>query len=252
MTFISLIIPAYNEERFLGRTIERLQFALAANQSEELTWEIILCDNNSTDKTAELAAQLGARVVFEPVNQISRARNTGAGIAQGDWYLFVDADSYPPPKLMAEAIAVIADGGHIGCGTTVVVEGGTLFNKLRMERLNPLFRHFNLSGGAFLICQSDAFRALGGFSTDLYAYEEIDFVLRLKRFGAKRGEKFVVLHHHPVVTSGRKADIGLVSLGRLFASNLIAVLLFILYYILPRGLVRKLGSSLLGYWYRRE
>ena len=40
--------------------------------------EVVVCDNNSTDRTAEIARAAGARVVFEPFNQIARARNTGA------------------------------------------------------------------------------------------------------------------------------------------------------------------------------
>jgi hypothetical protein len=170
-------------------------------------------------------------------------------MASGDWLLFIDADSYPTPDLMAETLDVMRDGQFIGCGTTVLVEGGTLFNKLRMERLNPLFRLFNWSGGAYLLVQQDAFEAISGFSSDLYAYEEIDFVIRLKRYGRKQNKKFTVLHRHPVITSGRKGDIGFFPLGRLIISNFLAVILFGLHYLLPKAVMRWLGSRLLGYWY---
>ena len=59
----------------------------AANDKLGFTSEIIVVDNNSTDNTANLAA--GAQVVFEPINQIGRARNAGAAVAVGDWLLFV-------------------------------------------------------------------------------------------------------------------------------------------------------------------
>ena len=52
--------------------------ALNDNKDEGFSWEIIVCDNNSTDKTGEIAGKMGARIAFEPINQISRARNTGA------------------------------------------------------------------------------------------------------------------------------------------------------------------------------
>ena len=190
---ISVIIPAYNEEKFLRQTLTRIQQAIQENEAKGATWEIIVCDNNSNDKTAVVASEMGATVAFEAINQISRARNSGADLAQGDWFLFVDADTYPQPALIAEIFAVIAAGNFIGCGTTIVVEGGTLFNKLRMERLNPLFRLFNWSGGACLLVQRNAFQAIGGFSTDLFAYEEIDFVMRLKRYGRKQGKQFTIL-----------------------------------------------------------
>lgn len=247
---LSVIIPAYNEERLLPQTLGRINHALEENRERGVSWEIIVCDNNSTDSTAAIAAQAGAKIAFEPINQIARARNTGADVARGDWLLFVDADSYPGPELVAELLDVVEDGNLIGCGTTVVVEGGTLFNKLRMERLNPLYRLLNWSGGALLMCQSSAFRAIGGFSTALYAYEEIEFVIRLKRYGRGRGKRFIVLHRHPVITSGRKGEYGIFSLGILFLSNFAAVLLFGLHYILPRAVVEKLGTKLLGYWYR--
>jgi len=249
---ISVVIPAYNEARFLRQTLEKIWQAIDVNKREGIGWEIIVCDNNSTDDTAVFAQESGATVVFEPVNQISRARNKGAVEANGNWFLFIDADSYPTPELMADTLDLIQAGQFIGCGTTVEVVGGTLFNKLRMERLNPLFRLFNWSGGAYLLVQREAYQAIGGFSTDLYAFEEIDFVMRLKRYGRKQQKKFTVLHQHPVITSGRKGDIGFFSLGRLILSNFLAVILFGLYYVLPKAVVRKLGSHLLGYWYNQR
>jgi glycosyltransferase involved in cell wall biosynthesis len=247
---ISIIIPAFNEENLLSQTIERINFALDANKGEELSWEIIVCDNNSTDKSAEIASELGARVVFEPTNHISRARNTAARMAQGEWFLFIDADSFPTPELIAEMLSVIDSGNYIGCGTTVLVEGGTLFNKLRMERLNPFFRLLNISGGVFLLCRRDAFQSIRGFSTSLYAFEEFDFIFRLKKYGRSQGKKFTIIHRHPVITSGRKADYNIFSLGSLYVSNFLAIILFILYYLLPKALTAWLSSKLLGYWYK--
>ena len=246
---LSVIIPAFNEEELIEETIGKIELSLNETPCTDFSWEIIVCDNNSTDQTALIASRMGARTVFEPINQISRARNTGADIAQGEWLLFVDADTYPRRELMEEVVDIMASERYVGCGTTVKVVDGTLFNKLRMERLNPLFRLFNWGGGAFLLCQREAFQSIGGFSTNLYAYEEIDFIIRLKRWGRERGLKFVVLHRYPVITSGRKGEYGFLSLGILFFSNVAAILLFVLHYVLPKRIVSMLGSRLLGYWY---
>jgi glycosyltransferase involved in cell wall biosynthesis len=246
---ISVIIPAFNEEKFLKQTIEKIKLALNENKDKDFSWEIIVCDNNSNDGTTEVASKMGVKIAFEPINQISKARNTGSGIAQGDWFLFIDADSYPRPELIAEVLNLIDNGNYIGCGTTVMVEGGTLFNKLRMERLNPIFRLLNLCGGVFILCQREAFQSIQGFSTNLYAYEELDFVIRLKKYGRLRGMKFTVLHRHPVITSGRKGEYHFFSLAVLFASNIVALLLFGLHYLLPKRLITKVESKLLGYWY---
>jgi len=61
---------------------------------------MIVCDNNSTDRTAEIARAAGAIVVYEPVNQIARRRNCGAAAATGDWLIFVDADSIRAPDCL--------------------------------------------------------------------------------------------------------------------------------------------------------
>lgn len=249
---ISVVIPAYNEGEFLRHTLEKIHHAIAANAREGIGWEIIVCDNNSGDDTAVIAKASGATVVHEPINQISRARNRGAAAANGAWLIFIDADSYPTPALLADGLGVIAAGAYIGCGTTVEVVDGTLFNKLRLERLNPLFRLFNWSGGAFLMVQRDAFAEIGGFSTDLFALEEVDFVIRLKRYGRSQQKKFTVLWKNPVITSGRKGEMTILSLGQMFASNFLAVILFILNYILPKTAVRWLGSRFLGYWYNQR
>jgi glycosyltransferase involved in cell wall biosynthesis len=190
--------------------------------------------------------------VFEPKNQIAKARNTGAGAAKGEWLLFVDADTYPPPELIAELQEVIRGGMHVGCGTTIEVVGGTLINKLRMERLNPLYRLLSLCGGAFLLCHREAFGAIAGFSTKLYALEEIDSVIRLKRNARRKGKGFAILYRHPAITSGRKGDYGFFSLVTLMASDFFAVLLFCLQKVLPEVVIEKIGPRLLGYWYNHR
>ena len=98
---VSVVVPAFNEERLLAGSLAVIREAMIAFAKEGWMRELIVCDNNSTDRTAEIAAAAGARFVFEPVNQISRARNAGAAQATGEWLLFVDADSYPTRELFA-------------------------------------------------------------------------------------------------------------------------------------------------------
>ena len=77
----SIVVPAWNEEALLPATLASLRTAMAAVPHEG---EIVVCDNNSTDGTAAAARAGGARVVFEPRNQIARARNAGARAARGE------------------------------------------------------------------------------------------------------------------------------------------------------------------------
>ena len=116
---ISVVIPAFNEEKLLGATLRSLQAAGAAFGDSGWDMEIVVCDNNSTDGTAGLARAAGARVVFEPVNQISRARNTGAAAAGGEWLVFLDADSRPTRELFAEVAGAIQSGRCLAGGYTM-------------------------------------------------------------------------------------------------------------------------------------
>src|SRR5947208_15001932 len=118
---ISVIVPAFNEEKFIARSLRKIKAATAAFAATGWESEIIVCDNNSTDRTAEKARASGAIVVFEPVNQISRARNKGASAAKGDWLVFVDADSYPSRELFADLAVVIQSGRCLGGGAVVTM-----------------------------------------------------------------------------------------------------------------------------------
>src|SRR5947209_17655051 len=92
---ISVVVPAFNEERLLPGALSSIRAAMEG--FARLGWEseLTVCGNNSTDRTAEIARGAGAQVVFEPVNQIGRARNTGDAHASRDRLYFVDADPNP-------------------------------------------------------------------------------------------------------------------------------------------------------------
>ncbi|HEV2431491.1 MAG TPA: glycosyltransferase, partial [Burkholderiales bacterium] len=75
---LSVVVPAFNEERLLAGSLAAIRDALHAFEGAGWSTELIVCDNNSTDRTAEIARNARAMVVFEPVNQIARARNAGA------------------------------------------------------------------------------------------------------------------------------------------------------------------------------
>ena len=199
---VSVVIPAFNEEGLLAGSLAAIRQAMGAFDDAEL----IVCDNNSTDRTAEIARSAGAKVVFEPVNQIARARNTGAAAASGDWLLFVDADSYPTTELFEDAKAAMASGCLAG-GATVAVESADRTLRFWIAAWNFLSRRVRWAAGSFIFCEAAAFRRLGGFSQELYAGEEIDLFRRLKRLAREQRREIVILHRHPLRTSDRKAHL---------------------------------------------
>ena len=201
---VSVVVPAYNEEKLLPGTLASIRAAMAALGVDA---ELIVCDNNSTDRTAQIAREAGAIVVFEPINQISRARNAGAARASGDWLIFVDADSHPSPELFADVKEQIAGGRCVAGGSTVVFDDAAAAPRFAVGAWNLLSRATRWAAGSFIFCETAAFRALGGFSTELYAGEEIDLFRRLKRLARRERRTIVILHRHPLVTSARKTKL---------------------------------------------
>jgi len=204
---ISVVVPAFNEERGLAASLWSIRNALVAFEAAGCTTELIVCDNNSTDATAAIARDAGAQVVFEPVNQISRARNTGAARATGDWLLFVDADSHPSRPLCVDVLAAIRSGQCIAGGSTVGFDQADHAVRVIGAAWNVISRTMHWAAGSFIFCEAAVFREIGGFSQELYAAEEIDLSRRLKRLARQRRRRMVILYRHPLVTSARKAQL---------------------------------------------
>lgn len=201
---ISIVIPAFNEERLLGQTLCEVQTSLKVFTRLDWATELIVCDNNSTDRTAEIGRAAGATVVFEPINQIARARNRGAEAATGDWLLFIDADSHPSAELFTDVVAAINSGRCLAGGATVSFSDGYPVANFLLGFWNCLSRGRRLLAGSFIFCKAQAFQKIGGFSHELFAGEELDLTVRLKRLGKETGKQIVILHRHPLVTSARK------------------------------------------------
>lgn len=205
---LSFIIPAFNEAKLLPATLKAIKQAAVSLDNRGLDWELIVCDNNSSDTTAHIARSLGARVAFEPVNQIARARNRGASIAKGSWLVFVDADSMPSGELMEELAMTLLNPQVAGGGCVLEMDQPLhSFWMFWVRSWNWISVHFRLAAGSFVFCRADGFRAVGGFPDDCYTGEEIWFSRRLKHWGRNHGMKFVILQKYPLVTSARKISL---------------------------------------------
>lgn len=201
---LSIVIPAFNEEKLLPSTLAAVANAAGALAAAGVTHEVIVCDNNSTDRTAAIAREHGAQVIFEPVNQISRARNTGATLAAGDWILFLDADSRPSYGLFSELAPVLYDEHMLYGGALLEMDEYYAIAAALVTAWHGLAQTLKLAAGSFMFMRREAFVASGGFSTELFASEEVEFSQRLRRLARERGQQFAFLTENPLLTSARK------------------------------------------------
>jgi len=204
---LSVVIPAYNEEARLPATLDEVLSYLQKRQQRApssaatapggpFTWEVI-----------DVAREHGAdRVVFEPHNQIARARNAGAAATGAEWLVFLDADTRLTASLLRQGLAALASGTVAAGGARVAMDREvTLMVAWIVGLWDRVATTLTYAAGSFFFTRRDAFEAAGGFDEAVYAGEEVWLARRIKAWAKKRGLAFRVLPE-PVVTSARKSD----------------------------------------------
>lgn len=208
---LSVVVPAYNESKLIEGCVKSIAAAFECAGVAKSDYELVVVDNHSCDDTAARAAKLGARVVYEPIRQIARARNRGGFVTRGQWLVFVDADSWPNGALIRDLIEAINDPDTVGGGTLMQMQNLPPLLHLGVWLWNRVSWSLSWAAGSFIFCTREAFEAVNGFDDSLFAGEEISFSRRLKRYARWRGRRMVILNRHPLRTSGRK--------GRLYSQK---------------------------------
>ena len=201
---ISIVIPAYNEEKYLPATMDALKVSLAAIES----FEIIVVDNESTDKTRAIAESYEAKIVTEHEHNIGKVRNTGADSATGDVLVFLDADTLVKPGLFEKIIDAMRDPRCFGGSVAVEYEE---FSKRKWARFYlSMFqfwgRFLKMRQGAIQFCRSEVFRELNGYDAGIYVGEDIEFHWRLDKLASQRDGFTVFIEKPRVRTSSRRFD----------------------------------------------
>jgi len=199
----SIIIPAYNEADELPATLHAIRIAMAA---QTIAGECIVVDNHSTDATAEIALSAGAdQVVYEPINQIARARNSGTRVSRGRYLIYVDADTRISVELLTTALRLLESDHVVGGGSLLEFEGEiSAVGKLGITVWERISKATRTAAGSFLFCRREAFEAVGGFDQKLYAGEEVRLSRLLRKWGRAHGKAFEIITTAPVQTSARK------------------------------------------------
>jgi glycosyltransferase involved in cell wall biosynthesis len=201
----SVVIPARNEEKLLPRLLDSVEAARQVYAGGGDMVEVVVADNVSTDRTAEVARAKGARVVTVEKRVIGAVRNGGAREARGEVLVFVDADAQMHRETFNEVDRALATGRVVGGATGV-----------RLERLSP---GLALTYAAFLpmvwltrmdtgptFCLKADFEDLGGYDESLRVAEDVALLVALTRLGRRRGQRLTRLRRAKAIASVRKFD----------------------------------------------
>jgi len=190
---ISIIIPAYNEEKHIGKLVCHLR-----ENSTNAVKEIIVIDGGSTDHTREVAEKAGASVLMSPVRGRAVQMNYGADHSIGEVLYFVHADTLPPESFAKDLLASIEKGYRIG-GYRFRFDSPKWYLKV-----NSFFTRYNRlmfrGGDQTLFITRSFFEKLGRYREDYLIMEEYDLMIK-----ARKQCKFCVIQKD-VLVSARKYD----------------------------------------------
>lgn len=203
---ISVVIPAFNEENYIGKTLQSIR-SLELNGHE---LEILVIDGDSTDRTAEIAKSFKATVKHEPHKGIGFARQHGLMHATGEIVAFTDADTVVPKNWLLKHLEALSQQEVSFSYGTFRVTDGKFPYFYYINYLQPLWiwLAYYLWGKPLAAGQNMAFwrkKALkiGGFDEKINVLEDIDFAIRMKKVG-----KVVLSPDIIVRSSGRRSKEG--------------------------------------------
>ncbi len=200
---LSIVIPAYNEETYLGKCLDAI-----ANQTV-LPDEVIVVDNNSTDKTAEIVKNYPfVRLLNESKQGLFHSRQTGMQAASGDIVGRIDADAFIEPGWIAAVKAAFVDSS-VAAATGPVGYHDMPLPNVALEGMDKLLRLARVGRYEFLMGANMALRrsAWEIIQSDLchhsFLFEDIDIAIHLQEHGFK-GE--YIQNMKSMVSARRFAD----------------------------------------------
>ena len=185
---ISIVVPAYNEERFISTLLE----SLAAQEVDEPV-EVVIADANSKDKTRQVAASFRSK--FAQLTVVDGGlpaigRNKGARASSGDPIVFLDADMDLPDRHFLARNVSYFRLHRLGAATTKLVpQSGRWMDKILVGFYNLLLWpavFVRPLGSMCIVASREVFEKAGGYPEDVIMAEDHDFVLRCAKFGKYR------------------------------------------------------------------
>lgn len=190
MAKLSVIIPCFQEEKILKATLQHWK---SASKAWGIETEIIVSDGGSTDASQSIAEQLADKLVVHNPDlgrqSISEGRNRGADLAEGDYFLFTNADVELPenhPELISELLRLADERGASTSRVQVHPRQRTLLDRLVLGGCDMIFMLMNKAGigmgrGECHMVKRDLYRSLNGYREDLIAGEDFEFYKRIAK-----------------------------------------------------------------------
>ena len=198
---ISVVVPTLNEEKNIVKTLEALR-----NQDFEGTYELIVADGDSDDRTRALAEKLADKVIIEKRRSIAFERNAGAQHAKGKIIVFTDADSVAPRNWLSSIQRIFQDDPHLSLvygpvsfsDTSKEEQWVSTFFMPKFMRIMDLLNMHNPIGSNMAI-RREVYEKIGGFNTEYVTCEDLD----LGKRAIKHGKLKYVKYMHTLVSARR-------------------------------------------------
>lgn len=190
---ISFIVPCFNEERNIGRLIESIE-----TKVKNINYELIIVDNGSTDKSIDIIKKSKARLIIDKTKNIGGLRNIGVDSANGEYLVFLDADTSVTSTWNNEIIHVLEEMKNskiiTGSRCSISLTPGFIERYWFEPMVNESVS--NYINSAHLVVKKDDFLDIGGFSKSLITAEDYEFCERARGNGYKiiNNPKLVVIH----------------------------------------------------------
>lgn len=219
---LSVVIPAYNEEKYIGASLEEL-----ITHAGKDIFEIIVVDNASTDQTAAIAKKYkGVKVVAEKRKGLTRARQAGLMAAKGDLVAYIDADTRVKPGWFHKVIKEFEKNKRLVCLSAPY----SMYDVSKWKRM-LVWSYWNLLAyptyvllmkymvlGANFVARRSVLLKIGGFDEKIEFYgEDTNIARRLHKIG-----KVKFLRKSLVTSSARRMEAeGWVRIGLKYTANFI-------------------------------
>ena len=194
---LSIIIPTYNEEKYLPLLLNSVK------QQDFKDYEIIVADNNSEDKTRDIAGKYGCIITSGGLP--ARGRNKGAKAAKGELLLFLDADIVLPPGFLRKSMLEFKRRNLDIASYSLLPKGGKKIIKKCLDILYnwpiSISQNFLPHGAMGILVEKEIFDKVGGFDEKIKIAEDHYFV----RQGAELG-KFGIISSTKIFTSLRRFE----------------------------------------------